>query len=136
MTDPLIVDVYSRDGRKDWRAFMAAGLPWCGAIFKASQGGRYRYDEWLTRERSAFLDAAGDRYGVDAFDGFYDFPDISVPGGPQASYLSVLLKRLAASAAALSGAWSTSSTAVSRSRTRRARKWRTARAHGPSATAS
>jgi GH25 family lysozyme M1 (1,4-beta-N-acetylmuramidase) len=84
MTDPLIVDVYPRDGRKDWRAFMAAGLPWCGAIFKASQGGRYRYDEWLTRERSTFLDAAGDRYGVDAFDGFYDFLDLSVPGGPQA----------------------------------------------------
>ena len=84
MIDPLFVDVYPGDGHKDWRAFLAAGLPWCGAIFKASQGTRYRYDAWLARECRAFVTAAGDRYGVDAFDGFYHFLDLATPGAPQA----------------------------------------------------
>lgn len=82
--DPLFIDVYPGDGRKDWRAFCAAGLPWAGAIFKASQGLRFRYDSWLGAEHGAFIAAAGDRYGRDLFDGFYHFLDLNEDGADQA----------------------------------------------------
>jgi GH25 family lysozyme M1 (1,4-beta-N-acetylmuramidase) len=84
--DPLFVDLYVGDGRKDYRAFCAAGYPWTGVIWKASQGARYRYDDYVATERKNFLAAAGDRYGVDAFDGFYDFLDLAKPGAEQADF--------------------------------------------------
>lgn len=86
MTSPLFVDVYPGDGRKDWRAFCAAGAPWSGVIFKATQGTRYRYDGWLVNERSAFASAAGERYGVDLFDGAYHYLDLAIGGAAQAEY--------------------------------------------------
>jgi len=82
--DPLLVDVYPGDGRKDWHTFAAAGAPWCGAIFKASQGTRYRYDAWLHAERATFAEAAGERHGVDLFDGCYHFLDLAYDGVAQA----------------------------------------------------
>lgn len=86
MTSPLFVDVYPGDGHKDWAAFCAAGPPWHGVIFKASQGIRYRYDAWLTKERTNFVNAARDRYAVDLFDGFYHFLDLGIDGAAQADY--------------------------------------------------
>ena len=86
--DGLIVDVYPGDGHKDWTAFVGAGLPWVGAIFKASQGLRYRYDTWLARERAMFVRACLDagRYGIDAFDGFYHYLTLDQDGAAQAEY--------------------------------------------------
>jgi hypothetical protein len=83
---PLFVDVYPGDGRKDWTAFCAAGPPWHGVIFKASQGLRYSYLEWLTHNRNQLRDAAGDRFGVDLFDGMYHFLDLAVDGAAQADF--------------------------------------------------
>jgi GH25 family lysozyme M1 (1,4-beta-N-acetylmuramidase) len=82
--DPLIVDVYPGDGHKDWRAFAAAGAPWTGVDFKATEGLRYRYDAWLHAERAAFIEAAGDRYGVDLFDGAYHYLTLDEDGAAQA----------------------------------------------------
>lgn len=84
--DPLIIDVYPGDHRVDWAAFCAAGEPWVGAIFKASQGIRYNYLEWLTHNRNQLRDAAGDRYGVTMLDGMYHYLDLSADGERQADY--------------------------------------------------
>lgn len=85
MTDPLFVDVYAGDGRKDWRAFCAAGQPWCGAIFKATQGTYYRPPIFAI-ERRAFCEAAGARHGHDLFDGAYHYLDLTIDGAKQADY--------------------------------------------------
>lgn len=86
MTDPIIIDLYPGDHRVDWSAYCAAGAPWIGAIFKASQGIKYSYLEWLTHNRNQLRDAAGDRYGVDMFDGMYHYLDLAVSGMRQADY--------------------------------------------------
>jgi len=83
--DPLCVDVYAGDGRKDWRAFCAAGAPWHLAMFKASQG-TYYAPPIFGDERRAFLDAAGARHGVDLFDGAYHYLDLALDGAAQADY--------------------------------------------------
>lgn len=83
---PLFIDLYVGDGRKDYRAFCAAGYPWTGVIWKASQGARYRYDDYVATERKNFLASAGDRYGKTLFDGFYDFLDLAKPGALQAEF--------------------------------------------------
>lgn len=90
--DPLFVDVYPGDGYKDWKAFIAAGLPWAGALFKASQGTWFRSD-WTGATRQAFINAAGDRYGVTAFDGFYHYLDLSQDGAAQADYAMRAVER-------------------------------------------
>lgn len=92
--DPLGVDLYVGDGQKDYRAFCAAGYPWCFVIWKASQGGRYRYDTYVKHERAAFLAAAGERYGSDLFDGFYDFLDLSVSGTVQCDFFMKVVESL------------------------------------------
>lgn len=84
MTAALFVDVYPKDRRCDWQAFCAAGAPWHGAIFKASQGIRYSYLEWLTHNRNQLRDAAGERFGVDVFDGMYHYLELHVDGAKQA----------------------------------------------------
>lgn len=85
MTASTIVDVYQGDGRKDWRAFCAAGAPWIGAIFKATQGTYYR-PPWFAEERRAFLLAAGARHGETMFDGAYHYLDLAIDGTAQADY--------------------------------------------------
>ena len=85
MVDPLFVDVYQGDGKKDWRAFAAAGPPWFGAVFKATQGNYYR-PPWYAEERKAFLDAAGDKLGTTLFEGAYHYLDFQIDGAAQAEY--------------------------------------------------
>jgi glycosyl hydrolase family 25 len=85
VTDALFVDCYQGDGRKDWRAFCAAGAPWHGAILKATQGDYYA-PGWYGLARRDFLSAAGDRYGVDLWDGAYHYLDLSIDGAAQAEY--------------------------------------------------
>lgn len=85
--DPLIIDLYPRDAPVDYDAFCAAGHPWSGVVFKASQGTRYRYDEWIKAQRNAFIAAVARHpraYGELMFDGFYHYLDLSVPGTAQA----------------------------------------------------
>lgn len=86
MTSPLLIDLYPGDHRVDWGAYVAAGQPWCGAIFKASQGIRYSYLEWLTHNRNQLRDAGGPRLGIDLFDGMYHYLDLGVSGERQADY--------------------------------------------------
>lgn len=93
MTDPLIIDVYPGDHRVDWAAYVADGLPWCGAIFKASQGARYNYLEWLTHNRNQLRDAAGERFGVTMFDGMYHYLDLSISGTRQADYFWAVVEQ-------------------------------------------
>ncbi len=83
--DPLFVDVYAGDGRKDWRTFCAAGAPWSGVIIKCSQGTYYRPPHYA-EERRAFLAAAGDRHGNTLFDGAYHYLDLAQDGAAQADY--------------------------------------------------
>lgn len=85
MTDPLLVDLYAGDGRKDWRAFCAAGAPWTGVILKATQGTYYR-PPWFPEERRAFVLEAGARHGDTLFDGAYHYLDFAIDGGLQADY--------------------------------------------------
>lgn len=85
VTDPLFVDVYAGDGAKDWHTFCAAGAPWSGVIIKCSQGTYYRPLEYAM-ERRSFLAAAGDRIGVDLFEGAYHYLDLSIDGAAQAEY--------------------------------------------------
>lgn len=82
MTDALFVDVYPGDGAKDWAAFIAAGAPWHGAVFKLTQGLDYDYGAWASRQRARFL--ASERYGVDLFDGFYHYLTLHQDGAAQA----------------------------------------------------
>lgn len=82
MIDPLFVDVYPGDGKKDWAAFVAAGAPWHGAILKLSQGMDYQYADWAGQQRKAFLSSP--RYADDLFDGFYHYLAIHQDGALQA----------------------------------------------------
>jgi GH25 family lysozyme M1 (1,4-beta-N-acetylmuramidase) len=84
MTDPLIVDVYSGDGPKDWAALAAAGPPWHGAILKATQGTYYRDTAWLATNWRSVRAAGGVRYGVDWFRGAYHYLDVRQGGLAQA----------------------------------------------------
>jgi hypothetical protein len=99
VSEPLFVDVYAGDGRKDWRAFAAAGSPWSGAILKATQG-TYYAPGWYATERQAYLDAAGDRHGVDLFDGAYHYLDLAQDGAAQAEYF---VRAVAAAGGELAG---------------------------------
>lgn len=85
MIDPLFVDVYQGDGNKDWSAFVAAGPPWTGVVFKATQGNYYR-PPWYGDERRAFLAAAGDKLGATLFEGAYHYLDFLIDGATQAEY--------------------------------------------------
>lgn len=95
MIQPLLIDVYPQDHHLDYTAFVAAGYPWCGVIAKASQGTRYRYDNWLRDLVQRFRAAAGDRYGVNLFDGFYAYLDLGAPGAPQVDYALAAIEHAA-----------------------------------------
>lgn len=82
--DPLFVDLYPGDRPVNWPVFAAAGAPWHGAIFKATQGTRYRYTRWLTGQVRAFRAAASERYGTELFDGFYHYLELDTDGAMQA----------------------------------------------------
>ncbi len=84
MTDALFVDVYPGDRPCDWRAYIAAGAQWHGAIFKVSQGLDYRYDAWAARQRGAFALSA--RLGVDLFVGCYHYLTLHQGGSLQADF--------------------------------------------------
>lgn len=86
MISPTMIDVFPGDHRLDCAAFCSAGYPWVGLIAKCSQGTRYEYSSWLKDLMARFRTAAGDRYGVDLFDGFYTFLDLFAPGAPQIDY--------------------------------------------------
>lgn len=84
--DPLGIDLYVGDGQKDYKSYCSAGYPWSFVVWKAAQGTRFRYDAYDRAARAAFLAAAGDRYGHDLFDGFYDYLEFDTPGAPQCDF--------------------------------------------------
>lgn len=86
MTMLTMIDLYPGDRRVDWTAYVDAGLPWCGAILKASQGTRYSYTEWTLHQRQQMTAAAGARYGVDFFDAFYHYIELTSDGRTQADF--------------------------------------------------
>jgi GH25 family lysozyme M1 (1,4-beta-N-acetylmuramidase) len=90
--DPLFVDCYPLDGKKDWRKFIAAGAPWHGAVFKISEGLNFEYSGWAAQQRDPFLEH--ERYGVDLFDGLYHFLDFAAPGKPQAEFAYAMTERV------------------------------------------
>lgn len=92
MTDPLFVDCYELDGRKDWSEFISAGLPWAGAKFKLAQGLYYEASAWCGEQRRLFVASA--RYGIDLFDGFYHYLDLNQDGGKQADYFWFLMQKI------------------------------------------
>lgn len=89
---PLFVDVYPGDRRCDWQAFLAAGPPWHGAIFKLSQGLHLEYAAWALAQRQAFV--RSERYGVDLWDGFYHYLDFSSDGTRQADWFCHLMDQV------------------------------------------
>lgn len=92
MVDPLIIDLYPKDRPLDAAAFIAAGPPWCGAVFKLSQGTRFRYDKWAYQQRQPFL--RSDRYGHDLFDGYYHYLELDVDGRAQAEWFWSLMEQI------------------------------------------
>lgn len=90
--DPLFVDCYPGDGTKDWNAFIAAGSPWHGSIFKLTQGLDYEYSSWARLQRMSFTRHA--RYSVDLFDGFYHYLTFHQEGDVQAERFWLYMERI------------------------------------------
>lgn len=95
MTDPLIVDAYEGDGRKDWTALAAAGEPWCGAFLKASQGTYYHGGTWFAGQWR-LVELAGrhaNRAPHEWLRGAYHYLDARQNAGLQADAFVTLLTR-------------------------------------------
>ena len=92
MISPVIVDVYPRDKPVDWTAYIAAGHPFVGAVFKLSQGLHYEYAGWAYQQRQPFVRSP--RYGVDLLDGFYHYLDFGSDGTRQADWFWGLMERI------------------------------------------
>lgn len=91
MSDPLVLDLYSGDGLFHLEAVHAAGLPWCGAIGKATQGIRYRYDNWFGWFWKTM--ASFSRYGDSWGRGAYHYLEFGASGRSQAdAFLSAIDK--------------------------------------------
>lgn len=88
----LLVDLYpgSFKGRPDWQALEATSkwgnFETIGAILKATEGSKYRYDYWLPRELPKLREAYGDRLRRDRFVGCYHFLQLAGNGRGQAEY--------------------------------------------------
>lgn len=95
MTDPLIVDVYEGDGRKDWTALAAAGPPWCGVILKATQGTYYSGGTWFPGQWR-LVDLAGRhaaRTPPEWIRGAYHYFDLRQDAAAQADHFVSALTR-------------------------------------------
>jgi GH25 family lysozyme M1 (1,4-beta-N-acetylmuramidase) len=80
--DPVGIDLYPGDGAKDLKAYVAAGPPWCFAVFKLTEGLDYEYSSWARKQRQAFINSP--RFGRDLFDGFYHYLTFHQDGRAQA----------------------------------------------------
>jgi len=89
-TDPLFVDVYALDDLPPapWTTLVSAGLPWCGAVLKNTEGLYYNGGEWFTSNWQSMKMAAqaAGRYGVDFFRGCYHYIYVGESGTKQAQY--------------------------------------------------
>lgn len=91
MSDALLIDLYPGDGKFHLEQLASSGMPWAGAIGKATQGLRFRYDNWfgwfwrVMHERS--------RYGEDWARGAYHYLEFGASGRSQAdAFLSAIDK--------------------------------------------
>lgn len=87
MSDPLLVDVYAGDlnGQPNWPALIAAGLPWCGAVIKATEGLHYA-PPWFGWQWRQLKNLAGARLGVTFFRGAYHYLRVGQGGASQADF--------------------------------------------------
>lgn len=87
MTQPLFVDVFSGDlrGKPDWEHLVALGVPWHGAIVKATEGTACN-TAWFAHQWAAIRYAAGPRYGDTFFRGAYHFLRFGQDGTKQADF--------------------------------------------------
>lgn len=95
MTDPLIVDAYEGDGRKDWTALAAAGDPWRGVFLKATQGLYYNGGTWFPGQWR-LVELAGRHAGRPPHEwlrGAYHYLDVRQNAQTQAEYFVVALTR-------------------------------------------
>ncbi len=84
--DPLIVDAYEGDGRKDWDVLAAAGAPWSGVILKATQGTYYNGGYWFAGNWPAVA-RAGANHGRELWQRWaYHYLDIRQDGAEQAQF--------------------------------------------------
>lgn len=81
---PLLIDLYPRDHSVDWAAYIAAGPPWHGAIYKLTEGLTFDYCAWVHVQRTPLFES--DRFGVDLFDGFFHYARFEDDGARQAEW--------------------------------------------------
>lgn len=91
MTDPLLIDIYSGDGAFHLDRVHDAGMPWIGAVGKATQGIRFRYENWFGWFWATM--AKFERYGNDWARGAYHYLEFGPSGRSQAdAFLSTIDK--------------------------------------------
>lgn len=86
--DSLLIDIYEDDldGKPDIATLVAAGPPWCGIIFKATEGTYYNGGTWLETYWPLACSLAGSRYGSTWFRGAYHYVNVGEGGATQADY--------------------------------------------------
>lgn len=91
MSDPLLIDLYSGDGLFHLDRLHDAGLPWFGAIGKATQGIRFRYDDWFGWFWKTMHGLS--RYGSDFARGAYHYLEFGPSGRSQADAFLAAIDR-------------------------------------------
>lgn len=91
MIEPIIVDRFPPDGPCDTAALVAAGPPFVGFRAKLCQGlvPQYAFPDWCRTHRKAIWSSV--RFGVDFFEGLYDYVDFSVDGQAQGEFVLKML---------------------------------------------
>jgi GH25 family lysozyme M1 (1,4-beta-N-acetylmuramidase) len=91
VSDPLLIDLFPGDGLFHLDRVHDAGMPWIGAVGKATQGIRFRYDNWFGwfwKTMHGFK-----RYGDDFARGAYHYLEFGPSGRSQAdAFLSAIDK--------------------------------------------
>jgi GH25 family lysozyme M1 (1,4-beta-N-acetylmuramidase) len=84
--EPIFVDEYAEDNASDWNTLAGSGLPWAGALLKATQGLTYSSGEWLTKNWAALATARTRNFRTDFLRGAYHYLEIALDGKQQALF--------------------------------------------------
>jgi GH25 family lysozyme M1 (1,4-beta-N-acetylmuramidase) len=84
--DPIFVDEYAQDKPSDWNALAGSGLPWAGALLKATQGLTYSSGAWLKQNWAALALARTKNFRTDFLRGAYHYLTIADDGKAQALF--------------------------------------------------
>ncbi len=103
---PLLVDIYAGDigGKPDIGKLIAAGMPWCGLLIKATQGDYYSGGSWfqtywpLTRELALNAGRYGNTHAANTapgpfYRGCYHYFSMGVDAKKQADYFLSKVER-------------------------------------------